>query len=236
MSEAREEELAKNLEGVRERIRIACLAAGRAEADITLIVVTKFHPLEDVRRLIGLGVRHIGENRDQEAAAKVADLDAQERRALTVHFVGQLQSNKAGHVAGYADCVQSVDRSKIAEALDRGAERAGRVVDVFIQVDLAGTDAGRGGLQLADVPRLAAEIAVLPALRLRGLMAVAPLGSDADEAFTHLQQGGAQLQLEHPDATSISAGMSGDLEQAIAHGATHLRVGSAILGSRPPQR
>lgn len=236
MPDARERELDEAMQQVHERIASACDATGRSVEDVTLIVVTKFFPVDDLRRLIELGVQHVGESKDQEASLKIAALDDKQRSAVDVHFIGQLQSNKAGHVGGYADCVQSVDRVKIARALDRGAAKTGRVVEVLVQVDLDGSDAGRGGTRTEDVAELADRIEQLPALRLRGLMAVAPRGVDPDAAFSSLQHLAQDVQSHHPAATWISAGMSGDLEQAVAHGATHLRVGSAILGSRPPQR
>lgn len=234
MSEdARQDELAARLATVHERIEQACIAAGRHPDEVTLIVVTKFFPVQDVVRLHRLGVRDIGENRAQEVAAKVADLDPVTRADLRVHFIGQLQSNKAAHVGGYADCVHSVDRAKIVSALDRGADRE---LDVLIQVDLSGRDSGRGGAAPDQLGHLADLISASQALRLRGLMAVAPLGADAAAAFARLGDLASAVRADHPDAGWISAGMSGDLEVAVANGATHLRVGSAILGSRPAQR
>ncbi|NHN56030.1 YggS family pyridoxal phosphate-dependent enzyme [Calidifontibacter sp. DB0510] len=236
MSGARQEELAASLRAVRERIDAACAAAGRAPADVQLVVITKYFPASDIGILAELGVTAIGENKDQEAGAKVAELDPDLRGRLTVHFVGQLQSNKAGHVAAYADVVQSVDRGKIARALQRGAERADRRLEVTIQVDLDGSDPGRGGTLPDEVEQLAAQIGECDRLRLRGVMAVAPRGPDPAQAFERLAEVSHRLREQVPGADWISAGMSGDLEQAIAAGATHLRVGSAILGSRPVRR
>jgi pyridoxal phosphate enzyme (YggS family) len=225
----RREELAGRLAAVHERIDAGLRAAGRTDTP-GLVVVTKFFPASDVDLLAELGVTDIGENRDQEASAKCAELAHRER--LTVHFVGQLQSNKAGSVARYADVVQSVDRVKIARALDRAAEREGRGLDVLVQVGLD-RSGERGGAAPADVPALADAIAASERLRLRGLMAVAPLGEDPGPAFARLRELSERLRADHPEATWISAGMSADLEEALAEGATHLRVGSAILGSRP---
>ncbi|GAA4123775.1 YggS family pyridoxal phosphate-dependent enzyme [Knoellia locipacati] len=226
----RRDELAGRLREVRARMDTAAKAAGRDADDLELVVVTKYFPASDVDHLVDLGVRHIGENKDQEAAAKVAELAR--RDDVTVHFIGQLQSNKAGHVAGYADVVQSVDRPKIVTALDRGAERHGRRLDVLLQVALDGAD-GRGGAAPDEVPALADLVAGAPSLRLRGIMAVAPLDGDPRRAFARLREVADGIRAGHPDATWISAGMSGDLEDAVAEGATHLRVGTAILGSRP---
>ncbi len=226
---ARREELADRLAAVRERIDAGLRAAGRTDTP-GLVAVTKFFPASDVDLLAELGVTDIGENRDQEAAAKCAELAHRDR--LTVHFVGQLQSNKAASVASYADVVQSVDRIKIAGALDRGAGRHGRRLDVLVQVGLD-RSGDRGGAAPGDVPGLADAVAAADHLRLRGLMAVAPLGEDPRPAFARLRGLSERLRADHPEATWISAGMSADLEQALAEGATHLRVGSAILGSRP---
>ncbi|MEN3121089.1 YggS family pyridoxal phosphate-dependent enzyme [Janibacter sp. LM] len=230
----RREELAANLERVEERIARACEAAGRPREDVRLIVVTKFFPRSDLDLLADLGVTDIGENREQEAAAKLAEGGTPE--GVRTHFIGQLQSKKAGAVARWADVVQSVDRAKLVGALTRGAEAAGRELTVLIQVDLdAEPDGHRGGAVPGDVPALADEIAGSP-LRLAGLMAVAPLGEDPDPAFARLAELSARLRVDHPDADWISAGMSGDLESAVRHGATHLRVGTAILGDRTSHR
>lgn len=235
MTGERRAELADNLERVEERISAACLAAGRAREEVHLVVVTKFFPRSDLDLLADLGVRDIGENREQEASAKLAE--GGEPEGVRAHFIGQLQSKKAGAVARWADVVQSVDRTKIVRALDRAATVAGRELTVLIQVDLdPRTEAHRGGAVPADVLPLADEVAGSDSLRLGGVMAVAPLDEDPDPAFTRLAEVSAALRADHPDAGVISAGMSGDLESAIRHGATHLRVGTAILGTRPPHR
>ena len=230
---SRRDELQRNLAAVRERIARACAAAGREPADITLVAVTKYFPASDVDLLADLGVRAVGENRDQEAAAKFAEVSR--RPDLEVHFIGQLQSNKASSVVGYADVVQSVDRPKLVGALDRAAGRAGRRLRVLVQVALDEAE-GRGGAAPADVPGLADAVAASDHLDLRGVMAVAPLGADPAPAFARLRDVSDGIRAAHPEATWISAGMSGDLEEAVAHGATHLRVGSAILGSRQSHR
>lgn len=226
----RRDDLSANLDRVRARIAQAAAAAGRSSSDIDLVVVTKYFPASDVDLLADLGVRHIGENKDQEASAKVAELTRRDN--LTVHFIGQLQSNKVSHVASYADVVQSIDRPKIVNALQRAAEREGRQLDVLLQVALDGSGS-RGGVAPADADALADLVGESPSLTLRGVMAVAPREGDPRAAFARLREVAHGIQARHVDATWISAGMSGDLEDAVLEGATHLRVGSAILGTRP---
>jgi len=234
---ARDAELAANLAEVRERIGAAAEAAGRRPEDVTLVAISKTWPAEDIRRLHRLGVDVFGENRDQEAAPKahaVADLD------LTWHFVGQLQTNKAKSVVTYADVIESVDRPRLVVALERAAEAAHRHPTCLIQVDLDPTAGAhgkpRGGALPAEIPTLAAAIAATQYLRLGGVMAVAPLGSDPVPAFARLAWLAAGLRHDHPTATIVSAGMSSDLEVAVAAGATHVRVGTAVFGRRPPVR
>jgi pyridoxal phosphate enzyme (YggS family) len=226
----RREELARNLDAVRRRVEKACATVGRDPADVTTIVVTKTFPSTDVRLLEELGVRDVAENRDQEARDKAAALHDLED--LRWHFVGQLQTNKAGSVARYADVVHSVDRLRLVRALDRGAGAAGRRLGCLVQISLDG-DTQRGGVPAAGAPEVAAAVAAADNLTLLGVMAVAPLGEDPAPAFGRLVGISTALRADHPGATWISAGMSGDLEQAVAAGATHLRVGAAVLGSRP---
>jgi len=232
---ARERELAANLAAVRARIGAAETAAGRTPGEVGLVVVTKFFPASDVRILAGLGIDEVGENRHQEAQAKAAECDdLRVSTGLRWHFIGGLQTNKAAAVARYADVVESVDRPELLARLDRGATERGRPVEVLLQVSLDGPDADhRSGVHPDELAALAAQVDTYDALRLRGLMAVAPLGADPEEAFARLAEIRAGFLLDHPAATRLSAGMSGDLEQAIRHGATHVRVGSAVLGSRP---
>ncbi|MBA4609977.1 YggS family pyridoxal phosphate-dependent enzyme [Aeromicrobium sp. Marseille-Q0843] len=229
----RRDELARNLFAVRERIARACDTAGRSSDEVTLVVVTKTHPASDVALLAELGVTDVGENRHPEAAEKqLAAVDA--GVALRWHFVGGLQTNKAGAVARYADVVHSVDRAKLARSLDRGAQAAGRTLRCLVQVDFDTTDPGRAGVPPADVPVLADVIAgECPHLELGGVMTVAPLGQDPAPSFAHLREISAELRRTTPSATMISAGMSEDFEVAIAHGATHVRVGRSVLGQRP---
>jgi pyridoxal phosphate enzyme (YggS family) len=227
----RGEEVAEGLASVRERIVRASRAAGRDPSEVGLVVVTKFFPASDVRILADLGVTDVGENRHQEAEAKAeecADLD------LRWHFIGGLQSNKAAAVASYADVVESVDRRKLVSGLARGAERSERDVEVMLQVSLDPPDArGRSGADPRDLAALADAVGEHPRLRLTGLMAVAPLGEDPATAFARLAEVRTGFLSDHPTASALSAGMSADLEQAVAAGATHVRVGSAVLGSRP---
>jgi pyridoxal phosphate enzyme (YggS family) len=227
---ARLAEIRGNLDAVRRRIAAGCAAADRDPAEVTLIVVTKTHPASDVELLARLGVRDVGENRDQEAAAKHAACTGLQ---LRWHFIGQLQSNKARSVARYADLVHSVDRLPLVHALGRGAEQAGRVLPCLVQISLDG-DPHRGGVVRSDLPALADAVAAEPALELHGIMAVAPLGVDPGVAFEPLPAIRSALVGDHPGAVVISAGMSDDLEAALNHGATHLRVGTAVLGARPP--
>jgi len=228
-------ELAANLAAVRAQIAAACAAAGRNPAGVTLIAVTKTFPVSDIAALSRLGVTDIGENRDSEAGPKVAAAAAA-GLALRWHFVGQLQVNKAGRVAGYADVVHSVDRIRLAEALGRRAGAAGRVISCLVQVSLdePGPAAGRGGADPGEVPAVAAAIAAQPSLRLAGVMGIAPLGQPARPAYARLRQIAELVRADHPGAQMLSAGMSGDMGEAIAEGATHVRIGTALLGGRRP--
>jgi len=224
----RREELAVRLAAVRERISAACAAAGRKPQDVTLIAVTKTFPASDVRLLNGLGVTDFGENRDAEAAPKAAqcaDLD------LVWHFIGQLQTNKAASVARYATFVHSVDRLRLIHALGTAARHAGRVIECLIEVSLDG-DPDRGGAPAGQVPGLARALMAETGLVLAGVMAIAPLGLPPADAFASLLDSAAAVRAVRPAATVISAGMSGDLEAAIAAGATHVRIGTALLGDR----
>ncbi|MFF8190264.1 YggS family pyridoxal phosphate-dependent enzyme [Streptomyces bobili] len=233
----RKGELAANLARVERRITAACTAAGRKREEVTLIVVTKTYPASDVRILSELGVRHVAENRDQDAAPKAA---ACSDLPLSWHFVGQLQTNKVRSVVGYADAVQSVDRARLVTALSKEAERVGREVGCLIQVALdAGESARgeRGGVAPGGIAELADLVAGAPGLRLGGLMTVAPLTGEyagqQQAAFERLMDLSTDLRRTHPAANMVSAGMSADLEQAVAAGATHVRVGTAVLGVRP---
>nr|WP_203675177.1 MULTISPECIES: YggS family pyridoxal phosphate-dependent enzyme [unclassified Streptomyces] len=232
--------MAANLARVEERITAACDAAGRDRKDVTLVVVTKTYPASDVRFLSELGVQQVAENRDQDAAPKAA---ACADLPLTWHFVGQLQTNKVRSVVGYADVVHSVDRLRLVGALSTAAVARGREVGCLVQVALdaeSGTQGSRGGVAPDVVGGLADAIAAAPGLRLDGLMTVAPLDGpyrgQPRAAFDRLAEISSGLRAAHPAATMVSAGMSADLEQAVAAGATHVRVGTAVLGVRPGLR
>lgn len=236
MTAERRAELAANLAAVREQITRACDAAGRDPGEVTLIAITKLFPASDVALLAELGVADIGENRDQEAAAKAAECAGLDVRW---HFVGQLQTNKARSVAGYADVVHSVDRPQLVDALSRACTRLERTLRCLVQVSFdAGFDSGpgRGGVAPEALPELAERVAAAPGLTLGGVMAVAPLGADPDPVFGRLAELASGLRSEHPEATWISAGMSDDLTAAVRHGATHLRIGRRLLGERPSRR
>lgn len=227
---ARRAEIRAGLDAVRTRIAAGCTAVGRDPAEVTLVVVTKTYPASDVALLAELGVHDVGENRDQEAAPKHARCAG---LGLRWHFIGRLQSNKARSVATYADLVHSVDRLSLVRALGRAARDAGRPVGCLLQVSLDG-DPARGGAPVPDIAALADAVAAEEGLEFHGLMAVAPQQVDARVAFAALPLLRESLLPDHPGARLISAGMSGDLEAALAQGATHLRVGTAVLGARPP--
>lgn len=222
----RTQEIAQNLEVARARIAAACAAVGRTDS-VTLIAVTKTFPASDIRRLAELGVTDIAENRDQEARAKYAECAD---LPLTWHMIGQLQSNKAASVMKWAGVVQSVDRIKLVQALDRATDVDH---DVLIQVNLDDPPRPeRGGVDPDGLMDLAFAVAASQHLRLKGLMAVAPLDGSPEGPFARLQELSTEVTGRWPQAGWISAGMSGDLESAIAHGATHVRLGGAILGTR----
>ncbi len=233
-------ELESNLHDVQAQIRQACIAANRDFSDVTLIVVTKTWPASDMKLLAELGVTNVGENRDQEAKPKHEEVLA---KNLTWHAIGQLQTNKAKSVASWADVVHSVDRPELVSALAKAvASRSSNLnsesvpdpeLGALIQVELdPNPKDNRGGV----VPKQAVELAQLvrdtPGLRLRGVMGVAPLHGNDDEAFALLQQVAIQVKQFDSGATWISAGMSADFATALKYGATHLRIGSSILGKR----
>ncbi|XVV02061.1 YggS family pyridoxal phosphate-dependent enzyme [Actinosynnema sp. CA-248983] len=228
---SRRDELAANLAEVRERIDRACHAVGRDPRDVTLLAVTKTFPAEDAAILSDLGLTEFAENRDQEASRKTAEF-ARLRPGATArwHMVGSVQRNKARSVVTWADQVDAVDSTRLADALAKA--NAGRdPLDVLLQVSIDG-DPARGGCPIPDLPDLAQHVAGTGELRLRGVMTVAPLGMSPEAAFRALQGAVTRLRDDHPTATVISAGMSGDLEDAIAWGSTCVRVGTALLGSR----
>lgn len=240
----REGELVSALGALRSRLAHAAEAAGRSTADIELLPITKFFPAGDVAILWRLGCRSFGESRDQEATAKIAEfgeLTGAERSSVHWHMVGQIQSKKAKHVAQWADTVHSLSTAKVIAALDRGAVEAlaegarSAPVRVFVQISLDG-DTERGGVDIGDpaaVDGICAQVADAEGLRLVGLMAIPPLDADPDAAFAALAAEHRRVLASHPGATELSAGMSGDLEAAVRHGSTCVRVGTALMGQRP---
>lgn len=223
--------LAERLAVVRAQVTDAAREAGRATDDIVTIVVTKFHPASLVRELASLGVRDVGENRLQDAAPKAAALTD---LGLAWHFIGQLQSNKVRAVLEFARIIHSVDRASLVDALDAATAGVGadQRVDVFIQLNLT-ADQNRGGVAPEGLLELGERVLGVERLRLRGLMAVAPLGEEPRRAFERVRLASESLQAIAPDARALSMGMSGDFREAILEGATHLRIGTAITGNRP---
>jgi pyridoxal phosphate enzyme (YggS family) len=224
--------LAERLAAIDARIAEAARGAGRDPAEITRIVVTKFHPASLVDALTALGVQDVGENRQQELTAKVGEV--RPAGPLSWHFIGQAQTNKARAVRAAASVVHTVDRARLADALDRAAEPGEDPLDVLVQVNLT-DDPDRGGVAPAELDSLAEHVVGCGTLRLRGIMAVAPLDEEAAPAFARLHGYAERLRAIAPDARWISAGMTGDFIEAIDAGATHLRIGSAITGPRPPR-
>lgn len=226
---SRKEELAANLAEVEDRIGRACARAGRAREDVKLLAVTKTWPASDVELLYELGLRDFAENRDQEASGKVGQL--RHLAEARWHMVGRLQRNKAKSVVEWADQVDSVDSVRLAEALAKAARAEGKKLDVLLQVSIDG-DTSRGGCAVPDVGELAGAITRSGDLILRGAMTVAPLTMKPAQAFDALALVVSGLRDDHPTAVELSAGMSGDLEDAISHGSTCVRVGTALLGGR----
>jgi pyridoxal phosphate enzyme (YggS family) len=224
-------DIQSNLDIIQSRINKACSAAGRDISEITLIAVTKTYPASDVDLLTQLGIENVGENRDQEASSKKSEV----KNHFNWHFIGQLQSNKAKSVVNYADLIHSVDRWSLAKEIQKSAQGINKVQPVLIQVDLdqSGPDPTRGGIWPAELNELAASINQASHLELKGLMSVAPLGENPEQAFARLKEIRVAFLKDNPGAQILSAGMSEDLEAAILHGATHLRIGSALLGERP---
>ena len=227
-SSAVDAQLVDRLESVDARIAEAARAAGRDPGEITRIVVTKFHPVSLVEALYALGVRDVGENRQQELSAKADALGGLE--GMRWHFIGQAQTNNARAIRAAASVVHSVDRVRIAEALDAASD--GDPLDVLLQVNLT-DDQGRGGVAPVEVDALAEGVAALATLRIRGVMAVAPLDENPARAFERLADSARRVRRVVPEADWISAGMTADFPEAISMGATHLRIGSAITGPRP---
>ena len=222
----RTSEITANLNDVKAKIASAALKAGRDADEITLIVVTKTFPVSDLEILYSLGVREFGENRDQEAAEKVARLPSD----INWNFQGGIQSNKLKSITTWAGCIHSVDKLKYAQIISE--QNTGKPKEIFIQVSLDQPPESRGGVDPKKLIDLASEITKLPGISLKGLMAVAPLDLPEEQAFLKLKEIQADFVAVFKDAKYLSAGMSGDYEMAISHGATHLRIGSSILGNR----
>jgi len=244
-ADSRVAELTTTLAAARARLARAAEAAGRAVEDIALLPITKFFPASDVAILWRLGCRDFGESREQEASAKVDEFgilvgDTSESGPARWHMIGRIQSNKAKHIARWADTVHSVYTDKVVSALDRATAAAiadGRTspMRVFVQISLDG-DVERGGVDIgnpAEVDRICDQVAGSSALVLVGLMAIPPLGADPDSAFGALAAEHRRVLHNHPGATELSAGMSQDLEAAVRHGSTCVRVGTALMGQRP---
>jgi pyridoxal phosphate enzyme (YggS family) len=225
---SRKDQILSNLKSVKEKISAAAQAAGRSPSEITLIAVTKTFPVSDLEILYELGVRNFGENRDQEAAPKVGVLPAD----ITWHFQGGIQSNKLKSISNWASVIHSVDKFKYAQMISQFS--VGKTKEIFIQVSLDTLPQSREGVDPADLMQLAEQIMSLPNLEVKGLMAVAPLDQPTEQAFVRLQQIQQKFIQLYPAASSLSSGMSGDYELAISLGATHVRIGSSILGNRSP--
>lgn len=229
-------QLVERLGEVRRRIAQACVRTGRDSDEVSLIAVTKTFPAEDVRTLAGAGVLDVGENKDQEARSKRDRLTTEfpgQYSSVRWHHVGVLQRNKCRSVMTYAAAVHSVDRLSLVRTLGAEADRAERTMEVFLQVSLD-ADPGRAGAPAEQVAELADEVAATTGLTLAGVMAVAPRNADPGQAFARLADVSGRLRADHPAAVGMSAGMSADFVEAIEHGATHLRIGTALLGGRPP--
>jgi hypothetical protein len=224
----RKDEISNSLQRINERIKAATDLAGREFSDVTLIVVTKTYPLSDNEILLELGVRDFGENRDAEGREKSSALSA------IWHFQGQIQSNKIKSISRWANYVHSLDEPRHVPLLSQAVARE-KELGIFVQVALD-SQPRRGGVLPEEIAPLAELVLTAPRLRLLGIMAVAPLTMEADLAFARLAQIHSDFKGEFPQAPYLSAGMSGDFESAIAHGATHIRIGSSILGSRNGKR
>ena len=240
MTSPRHTELAGHLAAIRARVAAACAAAGRDASEITLIAVTKTRPAQDVVALTELGLADFGENKDQEAAPKAAEVAEAAAAPVRWHFIGQLQTNKASSVVRYASVVHSVDRIRLVRALGSASRAATATATAtaapagltcLVQVSLDG-DSARGGALISQLPEIAHAIEAEDGLALGGVMAVAPLGVAPETAFALLRPLSDTVREINPAATIISAGMSGDLEAAVRNGATHLRIGTALLGNR----
>jgi len=222
------DEISANLEKVSEQIKLAAEKANRSTDEITLIAVTKTFPVSDIEILYSLGIREFGENRDQEASGKVSLLPGD----VKWHFQGQIQRNKLKSITSWASYIHSVDQQKYAQIISQHS--GGIEKPIFIQVSLDKPPQSRSGVNPSDLIELAGAISELPGISLQGLMAVAPVDSPAEEAFAELVAIRSDFLRTFPAAKSLSIGMSGDYQIAIKYGATHIRIGSSILGIRSP--
>ena len=225
---SRVDEISANLERVNEQINLAAASANRLSEDITLVAVTKTFPVSDIEILYSLGIRDFGENRDQEASAKVGLLP----KDVRWHFQGQIQSNKLKSITSWASYIHSVDQLRYAQMISDYS--AGNEKPIFMQVSLDKPPQSRSGVNPSELLELAGAISELPGIRLQGVMAVAPVNSPAEQAFAELEDIRSDFLSTFPDAKSLSIGMSGDYQIAIKYGATHIRIGSSILGIRSP--
>ena len=222
----REKEIADALKTVETQITAAAASAGRARSEVTLIAVTKTYPVTDVEILRNLGLQNFGENRSEEGVAKSAQVSG------TWHFQGQVQSRKLRDIATWASYVHSLDSAEHIEKLSRIATQSQKEISIFLQLSLDGAP-GRGGVIATDLKALADTVVNLPQIKLVGLMCVPPVEYEHERAFAEIAEVHQGFKTDFPSATYLSAGMSSDFEVAISHGATHLRIGSQILGSRP---
>jgi PLP dependent protein len=221
-----------NLQQVRERIATAAARCGRAPEEITLLAVSKTKPASAVAEAIAAGQQAFGENYVQEGVEKVAELAA--HPDLQWHFIGPLQSNKSRLVAENFAWCHTVDRERIAQRLNDQRPAALPPLNVLIQVNISDENS-KSGIMLEAIPALAAQIAALPRLRLRGLMAIPAPESDYDRQFAVCQQMADAfnaLKQDYPDVDTLSLGMSDDMDAAIAAGSTMVRIGTAVFGAR----
>jgi pyridoxal phosphate enzyme (YggS family) len=225
-------ELGQRYQSVVEKIASAAESANRDLEQITLVVVTKNHPHQLAYDLLALGARDFGENRDQEAGPKAKQIAAESSERFNWHFIGQLQTNKVKSVLEYADFLHSLDRPSLLDELQKRTAERENALKVFIQVNMT-EDPERGGVNLEDLMPFADRVLSSPGLELVGLMGVGGLGVDPEREFERLAKLSGELQAIAPEANRLSMGMSGDFETAIAYGATHLRIGTAITGNRP---
>lgn len=231
MSESRLKEITENYQKIQSRILESCNKSGRNTSEITIIAITKTYPASDIDLLKTIGIENVGENKDQEASQKFKDV----KNKFIWHFVGQLQTNKVKSVVQYADYIHSVDRLSLVKEIQKMSQKINKIQKVLIQLDLdeSQSDENRGGVNPQKLTELAQEISNCPNIELSGLMSVAPLNMGSNQAFIKLEKIQSEFIKSFPLAKMLSAGMSEDLEDAVSHGATHLRIGSALLGERP---